>query len=164
MLASIFPAQHEKAHITKDLHICQRFGAARKGGGKKRQEKKRFITFQKFNLELGLFWHKFMKFRLQSRRVLTAFHRRPLFRSARGYHKRQEGEWKETQAITGGRGMYVMIGQLHWAVAAMLGLDQIIRPFFQSLFRSCVINVAANAPKAFSNPPLNSACTGKSMI
>lgn len=38
-LASIFPAQHEKAHITKDLHICQRFGAEGKeeeGGGKKK--------------------------------------------------------------------------------------------------------------------------------
>lgn len=59
------------------------------------------------------------------------------------------------------RGMDVMIGQLHWAVAAMLGLDQIIRPFFWSLFSPCVSNVAANAPKAFSNILLNS---GKSVI
>lgn len=33
-LASIFPAQHEKAHITKDLHICQRFGVEVKEGGR----------------------------------------------------------------------------------------------------------------------------------
>ncbi len=62
------------------------------------------------------------------------------------------------------RGMDVMIGQLHWAVAAMLGLDQIIRPFFRSPFRPCVSNVAANAPKAFSNILLNPACIGKSVI
>lgn len=60
--------------------------------------------------------------------------------------------------------MDVMIGQLHWAVASMLGLDQIIPPFFRSLFRPCVSDVAANAPKAFSNILLNSARTGKSVI
>lgn len=62
------------------------------------------------------------------------------------------------------RGMDVMIGQPNWAVAAMLGLDQIIRPFFRSPFRPCVSNVAANAPKAFSNILLNLACIGKSVI
>lgn len=35
-----FPAQHERAHVTKDLHICQRFGAEEKGG-------RPFITLQK---------------------------------------------------------------------------------------------------------------------
>lgn len=51
------------------------------------------------------------------------------------------------------RGIAVMIGQLHRSVAAMLGLDQIIRTLFLggSLVRSCVSNVAANAPKTFSN-------------
>lgn len=60
-----------------------------------RERGRRFITFQKFKLKVGLFWHILMKFEFQSRRVLTACHRRPLFWSARGYHKRQEGEWKE---------------------------------------------------------------------
>lgn len=62
------------------------------------------------------------------------------------------------------RGMNVMIGQLRWAVAAMLGLDQIIWPFFRSPFGPRVSNVAVNAPKAFSNILLNPACTGKSVI
>lgn len=76
-------------------------GQRERGREKKKARKRHFITFQKFKLKVGLFWHKFMKFQLQNRRVLTAFHWRPLFRSARGYHIRQEGEWKETQAIIG---------------------------------------------------------------
>lgn len=55
VLASIFPAQHEKAHITKDLHICQRFGAERKGEGKKRQEKGALLHFKSSNSKLGFF-------------------------------------------------------------------------------------------------------------
>lgn len=60
--------------------------------------------------------------------------------------------------------MAVMIGQLHWAMAATLGLDQINRPFFWSPLRSSVSNDASNAPKAFSNKQLNLACPGKSVI
>lgn len=33
MLASTFPARNQKAHITKNLHICQRFGAEGYEGG-----------------------------------------------------------------------------------------------------------------------------------
>ena len=50
-LASIFPAQHEKAHITEDLHICQRFGAEWRGG----QEKATLLHFKSSNSELGSF-------------------------------------------------------------------------------------------------------------
>lgn len=71
--------------------------------------------------------------------------------------ERNAGHYRE-------QSMAVMIGQLHWGVAAMLGLDQIFRPFFWSPFRPCVSNVAANAPKAFSNILLNPACIGKSVI
>lgn len=71
--------------------------------------------------------------------------------------ERNAGHYRE-------RGMDVMIGQLHWAVAAMLGLDQIIWPFFRSPFRPFVSDVAANAPKAFSNILLNPACIGKSVV
>lgn len=49
-----FLAQHEKAHITKDLHICQRFGAEEKGGGA-------LLHFTKFKLEVGFFWQIFTK-------------------------------------------------------------------------------------------------------
>lgn len=76
-------------------------GLGQRERGGEGARKRRFITFQKFKLKVRLFWHKFMKFQLQSRRVLTAFHRRPLFRSACGYHTRQEGEWKEAEAIVG---------------------------------------------------------------
>lgn len=100
-LASIFPAQHEKAHITKDLHICQRFGAEGKEEGKKRQEKGALLHFKSSNSKLGFFGINSFSSSSKSRRVLTAFHRRPLFRSALGYHIRQEGEWKEMQAIVG---------------------------------------------------------------
>lgn len=60
--------------------------------------------------------------------------------------------------------MDVMIGRLHWAVVAMLGLDQIIWPFVRPPFRPCVSNMAANATKAFSKVLRNPAGTGKSAI
>lgn len=84
-MSACFPAQHEKAHITKD-HICQRFGAEGKGEA--------LYCISKVQAQS---W----KLQLQSRRVLTAFHRRPLFRSACGYHIRQERRWKEIWAIKG---------------------------------------------------------------
>lgn len=49
------------------------------------------------------------------------------------------------------RSMDVMIGQLHWAVAAMLGLDQIIGDFSAGRLGLVKSNVAANAPKALGN-------------
>lgn len=97
-----FPARHEKARITKDLHICQRFGAEGERGG---AGGGRFITFSKVQkLNIGLFWRALPKFSTESRRVLTALRRRPLFRSALGYRRRQrggrEGAEKDTWAVT----------------------------------------------------------------
>lgn len=85
------PARHEKARITKDLHICQRFGAEGERGGRWRG-RGHFITFSKVQkLNIGLFWRTLPKFSTESRRVLTALRRRPLFRSALRYRRRQLG-------------------------------------------------------------------------
>lgn len=93
-----FQARHEKSRITKDLHICQRFGAEGAGG-----EGRRFITFSKVQkLNIGLFWRSLPKFSTEIRRVLTALCRRPLFRSPIGYRRRQQGDGKDTWAATRG--------------------------------------------------------------
>lgn len=91
-LASIFPAQHKKARITKVLHICQRFGVQEKEGGEKKARKGHFITFFKVLtlIPVVFFWHKSLWIQLQNLGVLTDFHPQPLFRSTHGYCKRQE--------------------------------------------------------------------------
>lgn len=44
-LASIFPAQHKKARITKVLHICQRFGVQEKEGERKSKKMALYYIF-----------------------------------------------------------------------------------------------------------------------
>lgn len=143
-----FPAQHEKAHITKDLHICQRFGAEGKGEA--------LYYISKVQTQSWAFLAYINEVQVPEQTSLDSLPSTASFlvgtrishKTGRGM-ERSVGYYRE-------RSMDVMIGQLHWAVAAMLGLDQII--FF------CVSNVAANAPKAFSSILLNSVCTGKSVI
>lgn len=151
-----FPAQHEKAHVTKDLTSASGLGQ-RESGREGKQEEGALLHFKSSNSKVGFFWREFTKFQLQSRQVLTAFRPRPLFRSAHGYRTRREGEWKETQPV---------IGQLHWAIAAMLLLDEIMHLFFfwRGVFSLCVSNMAANAPRALSSTLLNSERTGESFL
>lgn len=88
-LASIFQLNTRRLTLLKTSTSASGLGQKKERRGR---EERRFITFVKFRLQLGPFWHTFMKFQFQSRRVLTAFHRRPLFRPTRGYRTRQEGE------------------------------------------------------------------------
>lgn len=157
-----FPARHERAHVTKDLHICQRFGAEEKRG-------RPFITLQK-------------KIQAQSWALLAHRHEVlvPVWTRLKSYpspaslqvrvriwQMTRRGTRKKILSFTGSKA-YVMFGQLYWTGEAMLCLDWIKQfvffRFFWWLFRLCLSNVAANAPKAFSNILLNSACTGKNLI
>lgn len=71
--------------------------------GTKRQEKTALLHFKSSNSKLGFFGINSQSSSSMSRRVSTAFHRRPLFRPALGNHMRQEGEWKEMAAIVGSK-------------------------------------------------------------
>lgn len=132
-LASIFPAQHEKAHITKDLHICQRFGVKGKGwrGGEKKQEKDALLHFKSSNSKWGFAginsWSSSSRedesWQLSIDGLFSGRHS-DITRDRKGNGK-NSGRHKE-------QSMDLMIGQLYLAVATMLGLDQIIWPLFFS--------------------------------
>lgn len=100
-LASIFPPQHKKSRITKDLHICQRFGAEEKEEEGEKARKSHLVTFQKFKLKLGLFfWLNFTEFQLHEQTSLDSF---PSTSSPqvcpRISHETRSGGWRETLAI-----------------------------------------------------------------
>lgn len=161
-----FPARHERAHVTKDLHICQRFGAEEKGG-------RPFITLQKkkkkFKLKVGLFFGTQAWSFGSSVDETWQLSIASLF-SGQGEDMADDKKGNEEKNIVFYReqSLYVMFGQLYWIGEATLCLDWIRQfvffLFFWWLFRLCLSNVAANAPKAFSNILLNSACTGKNLI
>lgn len=158
-----FPARHEKARITKDLHICQRFGGRGGGGGGAR-----FITFSKVQkLNIGPFWRALPKFSTESRRVLTALRRRPLVRSALGYRRRQRGD--------GGGGTTrgplrrsgasdVTIGQLHRGRGGHVGSGSNQRPFLRSPVPRLAKKQHGHEGASEALSVLNSVCTGRSLI
>lgn len=152
-----FPAQHEKARITKDLHICQRFGAEGKG-------KAIYYISKSSESKLSSFGMLFMKLQGQSRRVLTAFHLWPLFRSARGYNRRQEGGWNEMQAIIGSEAWMWWLGSFTGLLQPCWDWIKSCSHFYSHYPGFEWATWLANASKTFSNTLLNSVCTGKRMI
>lgn len=123
-----FPARHERAHVTKDLHICQRFGAEEKGG-------RPFITLQKKNSSSKLDSFGTQEWRFGSSVDETWQLSIASLFSGQGEDMADDKKGNEEKNIVFYReqSLYVMFGQLYWTGEATLCLDW-IRQFVFFLF------------------------------
>lgn len=145
------PAQHEKAHITKD-HICQRFGAEGKGEA--------LYCISKVQTQSWAFQHIYSSSSSSRADASWQLSIDSLFSGRHGdITSDRKGDGKKRRQLKGARSMHVMTGHLCWVAS-----DQIIQLFFQLLFRPCVRDMAACVPEAFSTLLPKFACTGKSVI